>query len=94
MSLVTEVDKLRKRIEEMATLTDDTRSGINKHEEQINGRRGLSAAIDGLSREVHEDMSTLREDVKSMKRLLWGVGATVATSSIGFAITVLLVFGN
>ena len=93
MSLVTEIQKLRERVEKLASAFEANRSLIDRHEEQINGVRGLSSAIDALAREVKEDTANLSEEVKSMRRAMWAVGGGIVLSAVGFAITVLSVFG-
>ena len=93
MSLVTEMQKLREGVEKLASTAEANRSLIDRHEEQINGVRGLSSAIDALAREVKEDTANLSEEVKSMRRAMWTVGGGIVLSAVGFAITVLSVFG-
>lgn len=48
-----------------------------RHEEQINGDRGLSRAID-----------TLTDEVKSLRRALYSFGGAIVLAAVTFALTV------
>lgn len=56
---------------------------IGRHEEQINGDRGLSKAIDVLT-----------DEVKSLRRAIWTVGGGIVLSAVGFAFSVLTLVGG
>lgn len=52
---------------------DSTHDLVRDHEEQINGDRGLSKAIDLLSSEV-----------RSLRRAAWTVAGSIVVSAVGF----------
>ena len=83
MTLLEEIQRLRETLRETKDTADENRSMIERHEEQVNGERGLGAAIRELS-----------EEVRSLKRTLWMVGAGIVTAAVGFCFTVLTVFGT
>ena len=56
---------------------------LAEHDEQINGKRGIQTTIDEL-----------RDEVRTLRRALWGAAITVAVSAVGFAVTVVSVFGG
>jgi hypothetical protein len=56
---------------------------VNAHQEQINGDRGLSKGL-----------AAVAEEIRSLKRAIWIVGAGIVASAVGFCFTVLQVFGG
>lgn len=56
---------------------------LTEHEEQINGKRGIQTAIDQLG-----------DEVRTLRRALWGAAISAALSAVVFAVTVLTVFGG
>lgn len=77
MTLLTDVQQLRVEVGEIKDLVEVNRSGLERHEEQINGRRGQSAAIDAVASEI-----------KSLRRAAYWVAGIIVSGSIGFAFTV------
>lgn len=49
-----------------------------RHEEQINGDRGISKAI-----------GELKDELKALRRAVWTVGGGIVVSAVGFALAVL-----
>ena len=76
MTVFEDVRALRKEVE-AATTT------VERHEEQINGKRGLSAAID-----------TLTAEVRGLRKAAYWLAGLIVASSVGFAFSVLTVFGG
>ena len=64
-----------------------------RHEEQINGDRGLSKAIEALRAEMVKSRDALSEEMANLRRVLWTVGGGVVLSAIGFALAVLRATG-
>jgi hypothetical protein len=76
---MTLLDDVRKTREDLKAM----RELVVTHEEQINGKRGLQVAIDELA-----------EEVRSLRRSIYQVGAGIVLSSIGFGVSVLLLIGG
>jgi hypothetical protein len=81
---VTVLEDVRKVQAEVAALTEraDIQATITaRTEEQINGERGLSAAINALTTEVH-----------GLRRAAYWVAGLIIAGSLSFAFSVLTVF--
>lgn len=83
MTLLEDVAKLTRETHEIRDELDVVRADVDRHEEQQNGKRGTSAAIDILSAEV-----------RSLRRAAYVVAGIIVTASIGFAFSVLQLVGN
>jgi hypothetical protein len=82
MALINDVQKLREDLRALREQENATRDAVHRHEEQISGDRGLSVAI-----------TQLADEVKSMRRAMWTVGAGIVVSAVGFAFSVLTLVG-
>jgi hypothetical protein len=80
-TLIYRVNQIERIARDLAKTVDEADKLLSKHDEQINGERGLSKAIDHLSGELN-----------SLRRAIWTVGAGIVASAVGFAFTVLTVF--
>lgn len=69
-------------VSEVTKAVEDNKSAIERHEEQINGQRGLSAAIDGLAGEV-----------KGLRKAAYWVAGLIIAGSITFAFSALTLIG-
>lgn len=78
MTLLGDVQKIREDLKAVRAELDEYGRAVGRHEEQISGDRGLSAAITGLA-----------DEVKSMRRAMWTVGAGIVLAAVGFAFSVL-----
>jgi hypothetical protein len=83
MTLISDVQTLRRQVEDIDRRVIDDRSLVQTHEEQINGARGLSASIKKLD-----------DDIAGLKKSIWTVGGMIFASMVGFSISVLTVFGG
>ncbi len=83
MSIANDLQDVRKDVQTLKGQVESSQGGLARHDEQINGVRGLSAAI-----------TELAEEVQAMRRAMWTVGGGIVLSAVGFAITVLSVFGT
>jgi len=82
MTLLGDMQKLREDARALRAQQDETARAVGRHEEQISGDRGLSAAI-----------TTLADEVKSMRRAMWTVGGGIVLAAVGFAFSVLQLTG-
>lgn len=82
MTLASDVQALRREVAEALSQLEKVRSTTERHEEQINGQRGLSAAIDALAVEV-----------RSLRKAMYWVAGLIVAGSIGFAFGVLQLVG-
>jgi 3-dehydroquinate synthetase len=80
-TLAYRVNQIERIARELAGTVEQAERMLSKHDEQINGDRGLSKAIDQLSGELN-----------SLRRAIWTVGGGIVISAVGFAFTVLTVF--
>lgn len=76
MSVVDDVRKLQQDFESQT-------AQLGRHEEQINGARGQSAAIDALAAEI-----------KSLRRAAYWVAGIIIVGSITFAFSALSLIGG
>jgi hypothetical protein len=76
MTLLDDVRRIREDVKTVKDLAV-------KHEEQINGKRGLQAAMEELS-----------EELRGLRRALWTVGGGIVLASIGFGFSVLMLIGG
>ena len=76
------MQKLREETRAQRAQLDETVQAVGRHEEQISGDRGLSAAIVALA-----------DEVKSMRRAMWTVGGGIVLAAVGFAFSVLQLTG-
>ena len=83
MTLLTRVDELEAEVRETRELAQKAQRVSATHEEQINGRRGLQAAVD-------ENTAA----VKSLYRAAYWLAGIIIVASIGFAFSVMLLIGQ
>lgn len=81
MTIITDIQRLTEAVSEVERQVERNRSMLEKHEEQISGTRGLSAAINSVA-----------EEVKSLRKAAYWVAGLIMASSIGFAFSVLTIF--
>jgi 23S rRNA A1618 N6-methylase RlmF len=78
MTLLEDISRLEASLKEVSAITEATRDSVKKHEEQISGERGLSAAINNLTTEVRQ-----------LRKAAYWVAGLIVASSVGFAFSVL-----
>lgn len=78
MTILADVHAMRQDMAALRHVAENNRDSIAKHEEQINGKRGLQAAIEDLA-----------DQLEALKRVIVGGAITVSLSAIGFGLTVL-----
>lgn len=83
MTLLRRVEEMTHEIKEIHSRVDDTHELTLRHEEQISGNRGILVAI----RELTEEM-------KGVKRALWGAASGVVVASVVFAFGVMQLTGQ
>lgn len=83
MTLLDDIAKLQGRCAELDAQVEKLQTRVERQDEQINGERGISAAITAQTKEI----SSLR------KAAYWVAGLIVA-GSIGFAFSVLLLINS
>jgi hypothetical protein len=83
MSVITDLQALRDDLVRAKALLTELRTISDRHEEQINGARGQSAAIDGLAAEI-----------KSLRRAAYWVAGIIIIGSITFAFSALSLIGG
>lgn len=81
MTIITDIQRLSDAVREVEAQVEKNRSLLERHEEQISGTRGLSAALNALA-----------EEVKSLRKAAYWVAGLIMASSIGFAFSVLTIF--
>jgi hypothetical protein len=81
MTILNDISRLTEGLRELEAQVEKNRSLIERHEEQISGVRGLSAAL-----------NTLADEVKSLRKAAYWVAGLIMASSIGFAFSVLTIF--
>ena len=79
MTLLSELHAMRKQVAELAAALDAAEALVSRHEEQINGQRGLQRALDENTQEI-----------KGLRKAAYWVAGLIISSSVGFAISVLL----
>lgn len=72
------LSRLEKEVEAIDKQVDANRSDLERHEEQLNGARGISAALEALAIEV-----------RSLRRAAYWVAGVIVVASITFAFSVL-----
>lgn len=82
-TLAYRLTQIERVTESLDRRVDTNHELIGRHEEQINGDRGLSKAIDVLT-----------DEVKSLRRAIWTVGGGIVLSAVGFAFSVLTLVGG
>lgn len=82
MTVLDDVRMLREELSAVAEIVDANKDALSKHEEQINGQRGLSAAIDSLSAEI-----------KGLRTAAYWVAGVIIAGSITFAFTTMTLIG-
>lgn len=83
MTLMDDLKRLQEAVQELARQVEKNRSMVSLHEEQVNGERGLSAAIDQLAAEV-----------KSLRKAAYWVAGLIVAGAITFAFSVLSMVGG
>lgn len=63
-------------------MVEENKSRLDRQEEQLNGERGISAAINALGTEV-----------RGLKRSMYWVAGLIVAGSISFGFSVLTIFG-
>jgi hypothetical protein len=81
MTIISDIARLQETLREVSDQVEANKSMLERHEEQISGTRGLSAAINSVA-----------DEVKSLRKAAYWVAGLIVTSSIGFAFSVLTVF--
>lgn len=82
MTLLGDIENLTRNVRELTAQVDETRKTIARHEEQISGERGLSAAI-----------NVLGEEFKNLRRTIWMTGSGIMVSIVGFGVFALRATG-
>ncbi len=83
MTLAQDVAKLREDVDKLSTYYEENSKGFDRHEEQINGRRGLQSSIDDLTKEV-----------KSLRKAAYWVGGLIVAGAITFSFSVMALIGQ
>lgn len=83
MSVVTDIQDIREQMTRIKAMAAEQRTILDRHEEQINGTRGQSSAIDALAAEI-----------KSLRRAAYWVAGIVIAGSITFAFSALSLIGG
>lgn len=83
MSLLADMDAFRLELGRQADLIEAQGKVIAKQEEQINGERGLSAAI-----------NTLMDEVRGLRKAMYWVAGLIVMGSIGMAFTAIQLVGT
>lgn len=81
MTVFEDLRSLQKTVRDLAEQVEQNRSAIARHEEQLNGERGLSAA-----------MRELASELKSLRKAAYWVAGLIVAASISFAFSVLALF--
>ena len=99
MTLNDEVRRLRETLKDMQkaidglrTMAEEHRSMLDRHEEQVNGQRGLSTAIGHLSDELKALGDRITVEVASMRRAAYWVAGVILVAAITFAFSTLKYF--
>lgn len=83
MPLVTQVDELRRDVRNLRAEVEANAKTIAKQEEQLNGERGMSAAINQQTIEI-----------RSLRKAAYWVGGLIVTGSITMAFSALSLVGG
>lgn len=78
MTLLRRVEEIEQDSRELHVLIEATRDVLNRHEEQINGTRGLQHALDANTAAV-----------KSLYKAAYWLAGIIVAGAIGFAFSVL-----
>jgi chromosome segregation ATPase len=79
MTVVSDIQKLQEQVNAVEEQCESTGKKVARHEEQINGARGLYAAINAQT-----------EEIRSLRKAAYWVGGLIIAGAIGFAFSVLL----
>lgn len=78
MTLVEDIRKLQESVRDLANQVEVNKQAITRHDEQISGERGLSAAINQLTAEV-----------RGLRKAAYWVAGLIVAGAISFAFSVL-----
>jgi hypothetical protein len=74
MALLQDIQQLGRDVERLTGHLEEAKKTVARHEEQISGERGLSAAINVLS-----------EEFKNLRRTIWLTGSGIMVTIVGSA---------
>lgn len=83
MTLLQDVEAMRSEVTRLNAMANHNKETTERHEEQINGARGLSVAIDELAMEV-----------RNLRKAAYWVAGLIVAGSITFAFSVLTIIGS
>lgn len=78
MTLVQRLDDLERQQQETVTTVGENRAILERHEETINGKRGIQEALDANT-----------EAIRGLYRAAWAIVVVVIIASVGFGFTIL-----
>ena len=78
MTLLDRIEELELAQRETRVLVDENKANIERHEETINGKRGIQEALDANT-----------EAIKGLYRAAWAIVVVVIIASVGFGFTIL-----
>lgn len=79
MTLIDDIRKIQDIVRDLRAQVEANQTAIARNDEQVNGPRGLSAAIDELTREV-----------AGLRKAAYWVAGLIVAGAISFAFSVLL----
>jgi hypothetical protein len=83
MTLLRRVDEMSVEMKAIHQSVNDTHELSLRHEEQISGKQGILVAINALT-----------EEMKGVKRALWGAASGVVVAAVVFAFAVMQATGQ
>jgi hypothetical protein len=89
MPLFEEVRGVKEEVARVRALAEENRERGMMAQEQINGERGINAAIKGLSQDLIEAEARLSAKIDKLYKAAYWLGALIIASCIGFAFSVL-----
>ena len=92
MSLSEDIRELQLLMREQDAALGALKDTLNRHEEQISGERGLSAAINQLGVDLAESSRAEAEAIGQLRKAAYWVGGLIVAGSISFAFSVLTLF--
>lgn len=94
MTLIQDVQALREETTQIMRLCSETASLCQTHEEQINGKRGIQAALNENTHAINRLGVALDEAERRVAKAAYWVAGVIIASSVGFAFSVLLLVGQ
>lgn len=79
---------LEKRTEAQEQRVGRSMEVAARHEEQINGDRGLSQGVKDVADEVRNLRRDVQDEVQSLRRALYSFGGAIVLAAVTFALTV------